>query len=90
MGDIMNIINSSLGILSLICIFIILVLSSKTKKAFSSIILNSIFGITAFMILYITRKFTGIVIMLNPYTFFGSVIFGVPAVIGVLILNLIF
>ncbi len=76
--------------LSFLCIFIILILSVKTKKAFRFMFLNSFLGVFVFLSIYFTKKFTGIEISLNYYTLFGSAIYGIPGVVGLLILNLIF
>ncbi len=69
--------------------FIILIFSTRTKKAFGLLLLNSFLGILVFGILYFTKKYTGITLALNKYTVFGSITFGIPSVIGYLFLNLL-
>lgn len=80
------------ALISVICItvFVILIISSRSKKAFKYIFLNAFLGVSVFFLLYFTKKFTGIVLALNFYTLVGSALFGIPAVILFLVLNLIF
>lgn len=77
-------------ILLAVSVLIILVFAARTKRALRCLLINSFLGISVFLILYFTKKFTGIVLALNVYTALGSAIFGIPAVIGFLLLNLIF
>ncbi len=78
-------------VLSLLSItaLVILFLSAKAKKVLKFLILNSFIGISVFAILYFTKKYTGLNLGLNEYTLVGSSVFGIPAVIGLLVLNLI-
>ncbi len=73
-----------------ICFFIILVFSARTKKALKLLLFNSFLGLGVLFALYFTKKYTGIILALNEFTVIGSSILGIPAVIGFLILNLLF
>lgn len=76
-------------ILVVICVLSILIISAKLKKPFRLMLLNSFLGIAIFLILYFTKKYTEVTVAINYYTVLGSAIFGIPGVIGVLILNLL-
>ncbi|MBE6787077.1 MAG: hypothetical protein E7537_01880 [Ruminococcaceae bacterium] len=77
-------------ILTAICILSILIISSKAKRPFRFMLLNSFIGVTLFLTLYFTKKYTGIEVGVNTYTVLCSAVFGIPGVIGILILNLLF
>lgn len=75
---------------SVIILLITLILASRTKKAFKYLLINGFFGLFVFFILYLTKNYTGIFLPLNLFTFLGSILLGVPAIIVFLILGLIF
>ncbi len=76
--------------LIVICFIVILIFASRTKKALSVLLFNSILGLAVFFGLYFTKKYTGITLAVNQFTIIGSALFGMPAVCGFLLLNLLF
>lgn len=66
-----------------------LILSARCKKAFKLLFLNAIIGIFVLLILYFTKKYTGISLAINKFTVSVSSIFGIVGVIGLLFFNLI-
>ena len=67
----------------------LLVIFIKSKKFFKLFFLNALLGITILIILKLTAKFSGVFLPINLYTVVGSSVFGIPAIIGFLILNFI-
>lgn len=76
---------SVLGVLSLI----LLILHIKTLKPLRSILLHALLGFAALAVINLTARYTGVKIPVNLYSVIGSGVFGIPAVCGFLILNLI-
>lgn len=83
----------TLGIIAIVwlsvCSFVLLILHIKSHKMIRSIFLNALLGFAAIAMINLTQKFTGVHIPLNPYTVGGSGIFGLPAVCGAIILQVI-
>ena len=79
-------------IISVVCIYflIIFIMAARSKKIFKFLTLNLTLGLSTFFILYLTKRITGIILPLNTVTAGTSILFGVPGVIGILLLNLIF
>lgn len=77
--------------LTVLCIaaFILLILHIKTRKPFRSLILHSALGLAFLAAVDLLSFFTGIAIPINAYSLTSSAVFGMPAVCGFLILNLI-
>lgn len=73
-----------------ICLMFIFVYAYKSKSFFKTLFLNSILGIILLLIINLLRKYIGAYLPLNYITVFSSGVLGIPAVIGLLILNLIF
>lgn len=70
--------------------FAILIFAILSRKPFKTLFLNGLFGILILFGLYFCKKFISVYIPLNQYTVIGTTVFGVPAVIGFLLFNLIF
>ena len=70
--------------------FIILLMSFYSGKAIKRLFLNGLFGFFALLTINLTSKFTGVYIPINWYSIALTGVFSVPAVIGFLILNIIF
>lgn len=80
-------------------IFLIIVLSVfalcvlffaiKSHKFFKTLLFNAFLGISVLAIIDLTAKFTGMYIPLNWYNVGGSAVFGIPAVILFLIMQII-
>lgn len=85
----MYILKISVLILLTISAFVILVLSIKSKKIFRFLFLNAMLGLSTLLILIFTKKSIGVTLPINEYTVIGSSIFGVPAIVGFLLLNLV-
>lgn len=83
----------TLGIIAIIwlsvCAFVLLILHIKSHKMIKSIFLNSLLGFAAIAVINLTQKFTGVHIPLNWYTVGGSGIFGLPAVCGIILSQII-
>lgn len=71
----------------IISILAILIYSIKSRKPIKFLLFNAFMGIATLLILYLTRKLTGLNIALNPYTVILASTLGVPAVILTLFLN---
>lgn len=79
----------------LICVgllyfLIYFLLSSKTGKPFKTIIFHGFLGITCMAIIDLTSPFSGIFIPINGYSLGCSAALGLPGVVGLLVLKLIF
>ena len=71
------------------CIIYIFLLF-KTKKFFKNLLLNAIIGIGVLFLLMFLKNITGIYIPINKYTFTSAAVGGIPAISGILILNVFF
>ena len=72
-----------------LCAFVLLIFHIKSHRPLRSIILNALLGIAAIIVVNITQKFTGVHIPVNWWTVGGGSIFGIPAVCGAVILQII-
>ena len=83
----------TLGIIAIVwlsvCAFILFILHIKSHKIIKSIFLNTLLGFTAIVLVNVTQKFTGVHIPLNWYTVGGSGVFGLPAVCGIILAQII-
>ncbi len=83
----------TLGILAIIWLslsaLVLFILHIKSHKIIKSIFLNALLGFAAIAAINLTQKFTGVHIPLNWYTVGGSGIFGLPAVCGIILLQVI-
>lgn len=77
-----------LGLLG-ITAFAIFIIAIKSKKPLKFLFFNSLVGIGILFVLYFTKKYTGTYLPINQYTLIGSAVFGIPAIIGFLILNIL-
>lgn len=77
----------ALGIIFFVFTFVIAV---RSQKAFRFLFYNAVIALLIFFLIYFTKEFIGIDLHINKVTIFGSAIFGVPAIIAFLFLNLIF
>ena len=67
----------------------LLVFHIRSRRPLRSILLNAALGIGALIAINVTSRFTGVHIPINWYSVGGSGIFGLPAVLTLLILQLI-
>lgn len=86
----MKIIGISALIFLAVSFFIIFLLSVYSGKGIKRIILNALIGIGVWMVLNLTSKYTGVRIPVNIYSLVGISAFSVPAIIGFLVLKIIF
>ncbi len=85
----MEILKYFLLALNLIYAINILTFSSRTNKLFKYIALNSLLGIFLLLLLFYTRKYTGLAIYINLFTVSISSFYGIIGIIGLLFFNLI-
>lgn len=78
----------TVGVLSISALTILL-MALYSGKAVKRLLINALAGIGAMLIINLTKKYTGVNIPINAYSVVGATVFSVPAVIGLLILNLI-
>ena len=71
-------------------VFIIFCFAVKSRKTLKILLLNGFIGISLLAIINLTSRFSGVYIPINIYTVSGSGVFGIPALIGFLILSFIF
>ncbi len=79
---------SAIVILS-VTAFILLNFYIKSRKPIKSLVLNALSGIAAIVIINLTTKFTGLHIPVNWWTVLASSGLGIPAVIGIILLQII-
>ena len=79
-------------ILSIITIsaFVIFLFALIGKKTFKTLLLNIFAGLCMLLIFKLLSPFLGFNIAVNKYTVIGCGVFGVPALIGFLLLNILF
>lgn len=73
-----------------VSVLIVLVSAVKTKRFFSCVILSALQGIAAIFAVNALGLVTGLHLSLNGYTITSSIIGGTPAVIGMILLEIIF
>ncbi len=69
---------------------IVIVTAVKTKRFFSSVLLSALQGVAAMFAVNALGLVTGLHLSLNGYTLAASVIGGTPAVIGMIITEILF
>lgn len=79
-------------ILSMIIIsaFFILIFAVIGKNTLKTLLLNIFAGLCMLLIFKLLSPFLGFNIAVNKYTVIGCGVFGVPALIGFLLLNILF
>lgn len=68
----------------------ILFFAIKSRKFLKTLLFNAFLGIGILALIDLTGRFTGIYIPVNLYSVAGSGAFGIPAVCGFLVLQIIF
>jgi len=86
----MKILNVLLYVHITVYIIIYTFLLFKTKKFFKNLLLNAIIGIGILFLLVLLKNITGIFVPINKYTFASAAVGGIPAISGILILNVFF
>lgn len=72
-----------------VCGFALLILHIKSHKITKSLFLNALLGISAVILINVTRRFTGVHIPINWWTLGGGGIFGIPCVCAVVLAQII-
>ena len=77
--------------LVLIIIFFILtlVIAFRSKKGIRFLFANAALSIFIYFLLYFFRDRINLFLPLNYYTFFSSLLFGLPGILLILVLNLL-
>lgn len=70
--------------------FIYFIFAVATKKPFKTIFFYAFLGVAAFALIDLTSKFSGVYIPVNYYTVGSSAALGLPGVICLLLLRIIF
>lgn len=68
----------------------VLVLALRGKRPFKVLFLSALCGIAGLAAVNLSTRFTGIHIPINPCTAASGALFGLPAVCGLVLLQLIF
>lgn len=69
---------------------VIMFFALKSKKFFKALLLNAVLAYLACLLINLTTIYSGVRIPVNQYTVLGCTVFGTPAVVFFLLLNLIF
>ena len=74
-----------------VCVFflIILVFHIRSPRPLRSLLLNAALGIISLVAINLTTRFTGVHIPVNPYSAGGSAVFGIPATVALIILQML-
>lgn len=77
--------------LSVLALFslVILFFAIKSHNFLKTLFFNAFIGLVILAIIDLTGKFTGIFIPINPYSVAGASVFGIPAICGLLILQIL-
>ncbi len=85
----MKIFYISAGSVLAIFALVILFFHIKTLKPVRSFLINALVGLGILFAVNLTAKYTGVGVGINIYSVSASAFFGVPAVIAMLIFNLV-
>lgn len=69
--------------------FIIFIIALFSKKLIRTLLLNALLGIAALIVINLTASFTGVHIPVNQWTVGSSTVFGLPAIIGIVIYGIL-
>lgn len=70
-------------------LFIILIFAIISTKPIKTLIINACLGLAALALVDLISKFTGVYIHLNEWSIGASSVFGIPAVCGFVLLQMI-
>ncbi len=68
----------------------VLICAVRTHKPFKALFINFLASAAVTAIIDLTARYTGVNIPINEWTVSGAAVFGVPAVIGIVIMPIIF
>ncbi len=77
-------------VLCLIASLVLLIFAIKSKRTFKTLAFNAFLGISILLIFNLTSKLTHIEIFVNKLTVITASVFGIPGVLALLLLNMIF
>ncbi len=86
----MTVIKYVAAFILIIAFLIILGFSIYSKKPFSLLLINLLSGVVCLTVINLTNKYTGCYIPINQYSLISVSTLGLPAVAGLLILQIIF
>ena len=74
-----------------VCVFtlVILIFHIRSRRPLRSALLNAALGLAALIAVNLTTRFTGVHIPVNPYSVGGSAIFGIPATVALLVMQML-
>ena len=79
----------SVGLLSLFCL-VLLIFHIKSRKPIISLLKHMAMGVAALIAVNCLARFTGVHIPVNWWSALSASVFGLPAVCGMLVLQMIF
>lgn len=86
----MQLLKISFIILLSVYFVFLLIFCAKSGKIIKTLLLSSLSGLAVMVIINLTSKISGVDISVNFWTVTGSMTFGIPGVLGLLILRLFF
>lgn len=84
--------NLKIAVLILLAVteLIILINAFKSRKPFTTLLINALSGILAIVVINITKNYSGVSIPLNWFTVLGGAAFGIPSACGYLLAAFLF
>lgn len=76
----------------LVCIYllVLLIFAKKSGAFLSTLLISALSGVVTMAVINVTSQLTGVTLPVNAYTVGGSALFGVPGVLGLLVIRLFF
>ena len=79
----------TVSLLSLFAL-ILLFLHIKSRRPLRSAAINALLGLSAFLVIDLTSRFTGVRVPVNVYTVPAAAVFGIPAVCAAVVIEIFF
>lgn len=86
----MQLLKISFIILLSVYAVLLLLFCAKSGKFLKTLLLSAISGLAVMVVINLTSKISGVSMPVNFWTVTGSMSFGIPGVLGLLILRLFF
>ncbi len=86
----MQLFKISFIILFVVYCIILLCLCAKSGRLFKTLLLSMLSGLLVMTFVNLTSRFSGVNMPVNFWTVSGAVTFGIPGVLGMLVLRLFF
>ena len=74
---------------AVICALAIFIAAIKTKKVIRTLLLSAVMGIVALVAVTLSGNFTGVSLAINPWTVLCSATAGIPGVVLMLVIKMI-